>query len=103
MVTISDDEIASALGKVKTSFMSSCYDYVDSQFTFGNLCQNRVVQFAFPLVLVVAVFLVYKPEWAVDKKSEEYRYGKIVAVSIAIYVVLFFAFAGAKTYVCHRK
>jgi hypothetical protein len=100
MVAISDNDIATALEKVKGNFMSSCYTYVDDQFTLKNLCQSRTVQMVFPLILVVIVFLVYKPDWAIDKESGDYKYGKIIAASVAIYIVLFFAFAGSKAYFC---
>lgn len=100
MVNIPDTTVARVLDKVGTSFVSSCENYVCSELTFDNLCKNRIVQFAVPLVLVAVLLMVLKPAWSVDKDTGAYKYGKIAAVSASIYIVVFFTFAGVKAYLC---
>ena len=94
---LSDVDIGGTIARVKSNLVSSCGDYISTEFSFGNVCRSKLAQFIIPLVIIIASVFIIKPGWAIDKHGK-YRFVKIGFMSLLIYIVLIFAFMGAYGY-----
>lgn len=95
---LSDVDIGGTISRVKSNLVSSCGEYISTEFSFGNVCRSKPAQFIIPLIIVFASILIVKPGWAIDNKTGKYKFVKIVFMSLLIYIVLLFAFMGAYGY-----
>jgi len=98
LFNLSDIDIGGTISRVKSNFVSSCGDYISTEFSFGNVCRSKPAQFIVPLLIIVASVMILRPAWAVDKQTQKYRLAKIVIMSLLIYIVALFAFMGAYGY-----
>ncbi len=98
LFNISDIDIGGTISRVKSNLVSSCGDYISTEFSFGNVCRSKPAQFIIPLVIIVASIMILKPAWAVDKPAGKYKFVKIAIMSLLIYIVVLFAFMGAYGY-----
>ena len=97
---VSDVDFSSTINKCKERLISSCEDYVSSEFSFDKVIKNKFVQFIVPLVLIFLSILILKPTWSLVKDTEEINYGKVTVMSFSIYILALFVIVVARSYFC---
>lgn len=101
--SISDEDIAEIVSRVKSNLVSSCGEYMSSEFSVTRMCRSKLVQLLLPYVLIVVSILVLKPAWAMyespEPKTAQYRYGKIALMALVIYIFSLLVFMGVGGYI----
>lgn len=93
MIGISQDEMVGALSRVKTSFFSSCEDYIKGELCCDKLCSNTTLRIIIPFILVVLLLAIIKPSWIIDDtEQEKINYIKLVIFSFIIYLIIIVGF-----------
>ncbi len=101
--SISDAEIMETISNVKSKFLSTCCDYVTSENSLSSILKNRMVQIIGPLLLIILGIYIAKPKWAMDKEEKNRKTGKIIVISVIMYVFVILALVAARTYLFPAK
>lgn|SRR5690606_4357621 len=81
-----DPDVIETISKVKSNLISSCGDYLSSELSFHKVCTNRYVQFILPYIILILIIMLLKPEWSVNKYTNDYNYCKIFAICFIVYI-----------------
>lgn len=97
---LSDIDLSSTINRCKEKLINTCEEYVSSEFSFGKVIKNKVVQVIVPLVLIFISIVVIKPQWSLTKDTEDINYVKVTFMSASIYILVLFVIMIGKSYFC---
>lgn len=97
---VSDIDFSSAINKCRERLVSSCEDYVSSEFSFDRVIRNKFVQFIVPLVLIFLSIVILQPKWSLVKDTTDRNYVKITIMSFSIYILALFVIVVTRSYFC---